>query len=84
MLISFLSKDSLKKVGMAIYFLYDTGFFLGQCLSLFTTSGHLILPITKYALMLNQKDKPLNMILSADFSFMSKEGIAKNKDMCNM
>ena len=72
------SKDSLKKAGMAIDFLYDTAFFLGQCLPLsVTTSGHLILPITKYALLLNQKDKPINMILSADSSSMSKEGIAK-------
>ena len=42
------SKDSLKKAGMAIDFLYDTAFFLDQCLPLLvTTSGHHILPITK-------------------------------------
>ena len=61
---------------MAIDCLHDTTLFLGLPLSV-TTSGHLILQITKYALMLNKKDKPINMILSADSSPMSKDGKAE-------
>ena len=71
------SKDSLKKAGMAIDFKFDTVDFLNQCLPLsVTSSGHYILPITKYSLMLNCSSKPVNMVLTAEYSTKSKKEIA--------
>ena len=71
------SRQSLKKAGMIIDFKHDTAFFLNQKLPLSVTStGHYILPITQYSLMLSQNVKSVNLTFTMATENKSKTEIA--------